>query len=268
MKPDHRTGLDRRGFLQCCAAGAAAGTLSLHSVLSQAAQLEGAGPLPPLPTHFAPKAKQLIFVFLTGGMSHVDTFDYKPRLAADHGKDIKAALLRGQFQGKLMPSPFKFAARGQSGLMFSELFPNLGSVADDLCVIRSMRTDIVEHFQAVLAMHTGSATVPLPSIGSWLSYGLGTFNRNLPSYIVMAENPPYGGSQVWDSNFLPPIHQGVRVVPGDDPIPNLHTPATDATLWELQQMMLGDMNRRYADVRPADLNLRARTDSFHERPAA
>ena len=146
--------------------------------------------------------------------------------------------------------------------MVSEIFPNLGGVVDDLCVIRSMRTDIVEHFQAVLAMHTGSATVPLPSIGSWLSYGLGTFNANLPSFVVFSEMPPYGGSQVWDSNFLPPIHQGVRVVPGDDPIPNLHSPSTDATLWELQQVMLADANRRYADARPADLNLRARNDSF------
>ena len=97
-----------------------------------------------------------------------------------------------------------------------------GTLADELCVIRSLHTDIVEHFQAVLAMHTGSATVPLPSLGAWLSYGLGTFNPNLPSHVVLCEHLPYAGSQVWDSGFLPPIHQGVRIIPGADPIPDLH----------------------------------------------
>ena len=109
----------------------------------------------------------------------------------------------------------------ESGLLISELFPHLGTVADELCVIRSMHTDIVEHFQAVLAMHTGSATVPLPSLGAWISHGLGTFNPNLPSHIVLCEHLPYAGSQVWDSSFLPPIHQGVRIIPGrrSDPRP-------------------------------------------------
>ena len=92
--------------------------------------------------------------------------------------------------------------------MISELFPHLASVADELCVIRTLHTDIVEHFQATLAMHTGSATVPLPSIGAWLSYGLGTFNANLPSYVVLAEHLPYAGAQVWDNNFLPPHPPG------------------------------------------------------------
>ncbi len=156
----------------------------MHSALAHAARIEGSGPLPPQPTHFPAKAKQLIFIFLTGGFSHVDTFDYKPRLAADRGKELVTSMLRGAQRLKLLPSPFKFAHHGESGLLFSELFPRLGTVADDLCVIRSMRTDIVEHFQAVLAMHTGSATVPLPSIGSWLSYGLGTFNPNLPSFLA------------------------------------------------------------------------------------
>ena len=98
--------------------------------------------------------------------------------------------------------------------MISELFPNLGTMADELCVIRTLHTDIVEHFQAVLAMHTGSATVPMPGLGAWISYGLGTFNPALPSYMVLCEHMPYAGTQVWDSSFLPPIHQGVRIVPG------------------------------------------------------
>ena len=106
----------------------------------------------------------------------------------------------------------------------SELFPHLGSVADELCVIRTLHTDIVEHFQAALAMHTGSATVPLPSLGAWLSYGLGTLNANLPSYFVLCEHIPYAGAQNWDHNFLPPYHQGVRIVPGGEPIPDLRSP--------------------------------------------
>ena len=109
--------------------------------------------------------------------------------------------------------------------MISELFPHLGTMADELCVIRTLHTDIVEHFQAVLAMHTGSATVPHAGLGAWISYGLGTFNPDLPSYMVLCEHLPYAGTQVWDSSFLPPIHQGVRIMPGPEPIPDLRPPA-------------------------------------------
>jgi hypothetical protein len=129
-------------------------------------------------------------------------------------------------------------------------------------VIRSLCTDIVEHFQATLAMHTGSATVPMPSLGSWLSYGLGTRNPNLPPYVVLAEHLPYAGGQVWDSGFLPPVHQGVRVVPGPEPIPDLRPAARSVALQELEQIMLRDVNRLHAEARPGDLNLRARQNSF------
>jgi hypothetical protein len=135
-------------------------------------------------------------------------------------------------------------------------------VADDLCIIRTLRTDIVEHFQAVLAMHTGSATVPMPSLGAWISFGLGTLNRNLPSYVVLCEHMPYAGAQVWDNSFLPPYHQGVRIVPGKDPIPDLHSPARSLRLQELEAMMLRDLNELHAQARPGDLDLRARSSSF------
>ncbi len=143
----------------------------------------------------------------------------------------------------------------------SELFPNLQTVADDLFVIRSMHTDIVEHFQATLAMHTGSATIPLPSIGAWLSYGLGTDNPNLPPYVVLCEHLPYAGSQVWDSNFLPPIHQGVRIIPGPEPLPNLKS-TIPLSLAELEAKMLDDVNAAHATLRPGDENLTARMSSF------
>jgi hypothetical protein len=251
--------MNRRHFLKCTAGCVAAGS---YPTLALAARLGDAQVLAPRPTHFPPRARHLIFVFLTGGVSHVDTFDPKPRLAAEHGRVVAAPGLRGTGRLPLLGSRFRFRACGRSGLRVSDIFPHLGDVADELCVIRSLHTDIVEHFQAVLAMHTGSATVPLPSLGSWLSYGLGTFNRNLPAYVVLAEHLPYAGSQVWDCNFLPPVHQGVRVVPGPEPIPNLRSPARSATLRELEQEMLRDVNERHARARPGDLDLRARTNSF------
>jgi hypothetical protein len=238
--------------------------LGLYPALRLAAALGEASPLAPRPTHFQPRAKNLIVLFLTGGFSHVDTFDPKPRLKRDHGKRILDRELRDAADKAfyLIASPFQFQKYGQSGLMISELFPQFGSVADDLCIIRTLHTDILEHFQAVLAMHTGSATVPMPSVGSWLSYGLGTFNANLPPYVVLAEHMPYAGAQNWDAGFLPPLHQGVRLVPGDEPIPDLRSPARSVKLQELEQIMLRDVNELHARERPADLNLHARTQTF------
>src|SRR5467141_1811045 len=177
--------MQRRTFLQCCAAAG----LGLYPRLALAATRNGGHPLAPQPTHLPPRAKNLIFIFLTGGFSHVDTFDYKPRLQKDHGKKVVNRELRDTADKPfyLIRSPFQFAARGQSGLMVSELFPHLGALADDLCVIRTLHTDILEHFQATLAMHTGSSTVPMPGLGAWLSYGLGTCNGNLPPYMVLCE---------------------------------------------------------------------------------
>jgi hypothetical protein len=259
MAPQSR--LHRRGFLGCCA-GAAAGGLGLYGRLSLAAALHGGGPLAPWPGHHRARARRLVLVFLTGGVSHVDTFDHKPRLRADQGKMVPGPTLRETSPKPLLGSPFRFHPRGRSGLVISELFPLLGGVADELCIIRTMYTDIIEHFQATLAMHTGSSTVPMPSIGAWLSHGLGTLNPNLPSYVVLCEHLPYAGAQVWDNSFLPPHHQGVRIVPGPEPIPNLRPAARPATLAELERRMLRDFNEAHSRLRPGDLNLRARMDSF------
>jgi hypothetical protein len=227
-----------------------------------AAAMNDGGPLAPKPSHFPAKAKRFVFIYLTGGFSHVDTFDPKPKLKTDQGKLFAGENLRGTETSPLLGSPFQFKACGRSGLMVSEVFPHLQSCMDDLCVIRTLHTDILEHFQAALAMHTGSATIPMPSIGCWLSYALGTFNRNLPSYVVLAEETPYAGAQVWDNSFLPPYHQGVRIIPGKDPVPDLQSPARSVTLAEMEQIMLRDVNELHAQVRPEDLNLRARMDSF------
>jgi uncharacterized protein (DUF1501 family) len=247
----------RRQFLQ------SAGCLTAGSSLLAVAKAHGAEVLAAERTHHEPKAKQLIFVFLTGGFSHVDTFDPKPKLLADHGKTVSAEELRGAITQPLLGSPFKFSPQGQSGLQISELFPHLSTVADELCVVRTLQTDIVEHFQAVLAMHTGSATVPMPSLGAWLSYGLGTLNTNLPPYVVFCEHLPYAGAQVWDCSFLPPEHQGTRFLPGKQPIANLETPAASATLAELEARMLADLNDRHLQSRAGDPNLAARISIFH-----
>jgi hypothetical protein len=255
------TDISRRQFLRCCGSAVGAG---LYGRLSLAAELGSGSPLAPKPAHFQPKAKQLVFVFLTGGFSHLDTFDPKPKLNADHNKPMPSFGLRPD-ESKPLPllgSKFKFEPSGQSGLMISELFANLRTMADDLCIIRSLHTDIVEHFQATLAMHTGSATVPLPSIGAWLSYGLGTFNQNLPSYVVLAEHFPYAGAQVWDSNFLPAQHQGVRIIPGDKPIADLAPLARPLKLRELEALMLRDVNEAHLATRSTDPALRARMASF------
>jgi len=254
--------LDRRLFLKS-AADAAAGSF-LYPVLARAAQLNGGGLLGPLPGHHKAQAEHLIVIFLTGGFSHVDTFDYKPLLTKHRGKAVPSFGLRSDEtrDRPLMGSPYQFKACGQSGLMISELFPHLGTMADLLCVIRTLHTDIVEHFQAVLAMHTGSASVPMPGLGAWISYGLGTFNPALPSYVVLCQHMPYAGTQLWDSSFLPPIHQGVRIVPGPEPIPDLRPPPRPASLHELEQIMLRDLNLHHAALRPGDADLRARISSF------
>lgn len=256
---------NRRDFLKTL--GLAGGTLStaqMTGLLARAAQVGDAQVLAPRPAHFNPQAKRLLFVYLTGGFSHLDTFDPKPRLRELHGKPIPAFGLRPDETKSqpLLGSPFEFRQCGQSGLWMSELFPKLREVADDLCVLRTLHTDIVEHFQATLAMHTGSSTIPLPSLGAWLSYALGTYNPNLPSYLVLAEHLPYAGAQVMDSNFLPPHHQGVRIIPGKDPIPNLRPAPQDVTLKQLESQMLESVNRTHAQRHPNNRQLNARIQSF------
>jgi hypothetical protein len=254
----------RRCFLRHCGAAAALGSLGVQQRLSLAAEIGEASLLAPLPSHTPPKAEQLILIFLTGGVSHIDTFDPKPRLRELHGRPVPSFGLRPDETRSLplLGSKFEFERAGRSGLWISELFPSLRSVADELCVIRSMHTDIVEHFQGTLAMHTGSATVPMPSIGAWLSFGLGTCNPNLPSYVVLAEHLPYAGAQVWDASFLPAQHQGVRIVPGDRPIENLDPLPRPMRLRELEALMLRTVDAEHAALRGNDANLRARSQSF------
>src|SRR5262249_12328662 len=183
---------------------------------------EAADPLAPKAPHFPGKARRVIFLYMSGGVSHLETFDPKPKLAADAGK-----LHHGR---TLLAPQFKFRRGGKCGTEISELFPHLAGCMDDVCVIRSLKGDHSDHFQGTLGVHTGSVTVIRPSIGSWVSYGLGTVNQNLPSFVVLAPHLPYGGSQVWSSDFLPACHQGTRVQAGQEPIPDLKRRSPSAAI--------------------------------------
>ncbi|PYV04332.1 MAG: DUF1501 domain-containing protein [Acidobacteria bacterium] len=212
-------------------------------------------PLAPKPPHFPPKAKRVIFLHMSGGVSHVDTFDPKPKLFADHGKTV--------LKDKYLTRPqWSFKRYGKSGIEVSDLLPGVGECVDDLCVIRAMKNDHGDHFEATLGIHTGSVTFTRPSIGAWVSYGLGTFNQNLPSFIVIAPQTPYAGSQVWGADFLPAIHQGTRIVPGPDPIPNLKPRAASPEIQEMELGLLDFFNHRHLSGRESDAALAARIKSF------
>jgi len=258
MSHHTRNSIDRRKLL---AGGSALTLWQLAASLGQAEVV-----IPKSRTHHESKAKRFLMIFLTGGMSHIDTFDPKPELKRLHGKTYNGFHLRGVSQLPLLQSPYEFKQHGQAGIHVSNLFSHLPTVSDDLCIIRSLKTDIVEHFQATLAMHTGSSTVPMPSIGSWISFALGTENPNLPGYVVFCEHLPYAGAQVFDSSFLPPEYQGVRIVPGPEPIADLKSPAVSSSpenieLKTLEQKFLDRLNQHHAENRPDDPRLKGRMNN-------
>jgi len=232
-----------------------AGTALLPAMLSEL--LAETDPLAARTPHFKPAAKRVIFLFMTGGVSHVDSFDPKPALtqAAADGK-------KGPKDVPFMGSPWGWQRYGRAGVEVSDLFPHIGSVIDDLCVIRSMTGDHNDHFQAALGVHTGSVTVKRPSIGSWVSYGLGTENRNLPSFVVLAPHLPYAGAQVWSSDFLPGAHAGTRITGGPEPIADLQRRAPTRQAQELELDLLARYNKLHRQSRPGDPALDARIKSF------
>jgi hypothetical protein len=239
-------------------------------MLSELLAENGSDPLAPKAPHFRPRAKQVIFLFMAGGLSQVDTFDPKPRLIRDHGKKIawKEAVPLGQQALQdtplqtLMAPAWEFRPRGRSGTEVSDLLPHLAGCVDDFCVIRSMKTDHLNHPEAVLGLHNGSFGAPRPSMGSWVSYGLGTFNRNLPSYMVLAPTLPWGGPLVISSEFLAGEHQGVMVRPGPEPIEDLLPRAPSKEIQEIQLGLLDSLNRGHLRERASDSALAARIRSF------
>ena len=196
--------LSRRDLLKTVSAGF--GWLAFQGLAGSAAAAEGGRSLAPKAPHFAAKAKRVIFLCMQGGPAHMDTFDYKPKLQADAGK---SGVARGG-GSKLFGSPFQFSQHGQSGLWISELFPNVAKHADELCLLRGMHTDIPNHPQAFVQLHTGSAQFVRPSMGAWALYGLGTENENLPGFITISP-PIQFGAQNYGSAFLPAVYQGTRL---------------------------------------------------------
>lgn len=166
--------------------------------------------------HFAPKAKHVIFCYMSGGVSHIDSFDPKPRLEAEAGRPMPFAIERTMFNqnGNIMPSPWAFHNYGKSGIPVSDLFPHMGSVVDDLCVIRSMTVKFMEHAQANFYYHGGQPFTGFPSLGAWTTYGLGSPSQNLPGFVVLGSGEiPLGGINVFGNGFLPAVHQGSFLYP-------------------------------------------------------
>ena len=189
--------LTRRDMLKTVSAGF--GWLAFQGLAGDASAASSLAPRAP---HFTPRAKRVIFLAMQGGPSHMDTFDYKPKLQEDEGQPGD--------KGRLFASPFKFSQHGQSGLWISEVFPNVADHADELCLLRGMTTDIPNHPQAFIQMHTGSTQFVRPSLGSWTLYGLGSENQNLPGFVSISP-PIQFGSQNYGSAFLPAIYQGMRI---------------------------------------------------------
>lgn len=226
----------------------------------------GSDPLLPRDPHFPAKAKRVIFLFMTGGVSHVDTFDPKPALTRDHGKEIKAdhpeIKDRPGYERIFLKKPqWEFTKHGQCGTEVSTLFPHVASCVDDIALIRSMHTSHSNHYNATLGMHTGSFAQSRPSIGSWMTYGLGTINRNLPGFIVIAPKQTYAGTQVYANDFLPGAFQGTLVVPGSDPIRNV-APRTPNAKQRMELEALKAINQEHLEARPTDGSLAARVQSF------
>jgi hypothetical protein len=193
--------ISRRELLQTASAGF--GYLAFAGLSTTAtADESAANPLMPKAPHFKGSAKRVIFLCMQGGPSHVDTFDYKPKLATDSGKGSK-------YGSKLLPSPWKFKQQGKSGLWISELFPEIGKHADEMCLIRSMHCDQPIHPRAMTQMHTGNAQFVRPSLGAWTLYGLGTENESMPGFIAL--NPPPASGQNYGSSFLPAVYSGTKV---------------------------------------------------------
>ena len=189
--------------------GAGMGVLGLAGVLAE--QAPAGDPLAPKQPHARGRAKSVIHLFMNGGPSQVDTFDPKPALTKYNGQQPPGTLRTERRTGGLMQSPFKFAKHGRSGIEISEIFPHLSRSADDLCVIRSMHTDVPNHEPSLLMMTCGNTQPVRPSMGSWLLYGLGAENRNLPGFVVMCPGKPVVGPQLWSSSFLPGIFQGTHI---------------------------------------------------------
>lgn len=249
------------------------GTLGLAGLLGEAAcagsshpRSASRSPQARLP-HFAPKAKRVVLLFMNGGPSHVDTFDPKPALRQYAGQQPSGKLYKPSKGSGYMPSPFAFAPRGKSGIPVSETLPKLAELIDDCCVIRSMQTDVPNHEPALIQMHTGNIQPIRPAFGSWLLYGLGTENENLPGYVVLRPTPQIVvGPALWSNSFLPAEYQAASVVTSDMAVPKLLANIRNPSLNEKQQReqldLLAQLNGLHRDRRGGDSELDAQIKSM------
>lgn len=266
-----QTVTSRRELLHTSASGF--GLLALQGLLQAnavaAAPPKSVNPLAPKAPHFKPKAKRVIFVFMHGGPSQVDTFDHKPLLDRDHGKPYSGPRPRVVFAqtGNLLKSPWEFKRYGKSGIEVSDLFPNVGKMADELCIIKSIHGSNAAHGGALLKLHTGSDVFVRPSMGSWLTYGLGTENQNLPGFITICPSLGHGGVQNWSSAFLPAYAQGTPIGNAairakNAKISHIDNPELKSDLQRMQLDLLQGLNREQLAHFGHDPDLEGRIESF------
>ena len=226
---------------------------------------EPAGPLAAREPHFTPKVKNVIFCYMSGGLSHIDSFDPKPRLAAEAGRPMPFQTERTMFNqdGNILPSPWEFTRYGQSGIPVSALFPHIGSVADELTVIRSMTAPFMEHAQANFYFHAGMPFTGFPSMGAWITYGLGTENQNLPGFVVLGSGGiPLGGVNVFGNGFLPAVHQGSMIYPENaEPLNNVRPRETDREQ-RARLSLIGDLDTGFLDRTGGDRQVEAAIDNY------
>ncbi len=268
-----RSPLSRRAFLS--QAGGGFGAIALTSLLSREASAAAAStapvsPLTPRPTHFEPRVKRVIYLFMHGGPSHVDLFDPKPELIKHAGQPLPESvgpvMTRRKVAANPLLGPIKpFKPRGQSGLEISDFLPHMAEVADELCVLRSCHGDSVNHPQSVYQMNTGSILMGRPSLGSWVSYGLGTENDSLPAFVVLPDpgGGIKGGPSAWSNGYLPATFQGTTFRPGGTPVVDLRPqPAISAAQQQGTIKLLREMNARHDALRGNPGALEARIEAY------
>ena len=270
VHPSSLPNFSRRQMLHSASAGF--GMLALAGLANETAAKEASplNPLAPKPTHHLPRAKRVIFLFMHGGPSQVDTFDYKPALAQNDGKPLPFAPAKGveaNTTRKIMQSPWKFKQYGESGHWISDLFPNVAKHVDDLCFLSGMHTDGQSHGQAVLQLHTGAQLLSRPSVGAWVMYGLGSENQNLPGFVTICPTRSHGGVLNYGNAFLPATFQGTSIGAAGTPasgaaIKNIANKAVPQDLQRFQLDFLQELNKDHAARGAKDDRLEGVIESY------
>ncbi|MBT5019906.1 MAG: DUF1501 domain-containing protein [Planctomicrobium sp.] len=259
--------VSRRCMLQSSAVGF--GHLAMAAMLQKPGDVYATDSLNAPPQHVTPRAKRVIFLFMKGGPSGIDTFDYKPKLQADDGKELPYDKPRVQFAatGALLGSPWKFQQHGESGIHVSELFPHVAQRIDDICVLNSVHGTNAAHGGAALKLHTGSDTFVRPSMGAWVNYGLGTENENMPGFLTICPTLAHGGVKNWGSAFLPAECQGVPLGVASKPSLDANVKFIENAKWSTEQQrqqisFLNSLNRQHLEQSGPASALEARIHSF------